>query len=95
MKIFTENEVFTVERDQIRWALGRPSSPGAILPSTRFKAVKARGENGLSQVVIMGIGNGHGVGACQCGAIGRARAGQKYDEILKTYYKRIEIEKIY
>ncbi len=95
MKIFTENEVFIVERDQIRWALGRPSSLGAILPSTRFKAVKTRGENGLSQVVIMGIGNGHGVGACQCGAIGRARAGQKYDEILKTYYKRIEIEKIY
>ncbi len=95
MKIFTENEVFTVERDQIRWALGRPSSPGAILPSTRFKAIKTRAGNGLLQLAITGTGNGHGVGACQCGAIGRARAGQKYDEILKTYYKRIKIEKIY
>jgi stage II sporulation protein D len=95
MRILTETDVFTVERDQIRWALGRPSSPGAILPSTKFRTVKTRGRDGVSQIVIIGTGNGHGVGACQCGAIGRARAGQKYDEILKTYYKRIKIEKIY
>ncbi len=95
MKIFTENEVLTVERDQIRWALGRPSSPGTILPSTRFKVEKTRDANGLLQLAIMGTGNGHGVGACQCGIIGRARAGQKYDEILKVYYKGIKIETIY
>ncbi len=95
MKIFTENEVLVVGKDQIRWALGRPSSPGTILPSTRFKAVKSRDGNGLLQLAITGTGNGHGVGACQCGVIGRARAGQKYDRILKAYYKHIEIEKIY
>jgi stage II sporulation protein D len=95
MKIFTEREVFIVERDQIRWALGRPSSPGTILPSTKFKVEKNNAGNGGLQLTITGAGNGHGVGACQCGAIGRARAGQKYDEILKTYYKQVRIEKIY
>lgn len=35
---------------------------------------------------IEGKGWGHGVGMCQAGAVGRARAGQKYDKILATYY---------
>lgn len=35
---------------------------------------------------IEGKGWGHGVGMCQAGAVGRARAGQKYDKILTTYY---------
>lgn len=95
MKIFTEKEVYIVERDQIRWALGRPSSPGAILPSTKFKVEKNNAGNGGLQLTITGTGNGHSVGACQCGVIGRARAGQKYDEILKTYYQQVRIEKIY
>lgn len=35
---------------------------------------------------IEGKGWGHGVGLCQAGAVGRARAGQKYSQILSTYY---------
>jgi stage II sporulation protein D len=35
---------------------------------------------------IDGKGWGHGVGMCQAGAVGRARAGQKYNQILATYY---------
>ena len=33
-----------------------------------------------------GRGYGHGVGMCQWGAIGRARAGQSFRSILGTYY---------
>jgi len=95
MNIFTVSEVYTVAADQIRWALGRPSKPGAILPSTKFTVEKMKNDKGIQGLVITGEGNGHGVGACQCGFIGRARAGQKYDEMLKKYYTGVKLIKIY
>jgi len=95
MEIFTESNIFTVECDQIRWALGRPSKLGAILPSTRFTAEKIINENGFQGLEITGVGNGHGVGACQCGFIGRARDGQKYDNMLEKYYKGAKLVRIY
>ncbi len=95
MDIYTASDLFTVEYDQIRWALGKPSAPGAILPSTKFEVEKLKTEEGRLKLTISGKGNGHGVGVCQCGAIGRARAGQKYDKILKSYYKGAKIERIY
>jgi stage II sporulation protein D len=39
-------------------------------------------------------GYGHGVGMSQYGANEMAKAGKKYDEILKYYYKNTEIKKI-
>lgn len=95
MRIITTSGMFTVQKDQIRWALGRASDPDAILPSTRFRAGRIEDENGNFGLVINGTGNGHGVGICQCGMIGRARAGDEYREILKSYYEGIEIKRIY
>jgi stage II sporulation protein D len=95
MKVTTNTGAFKVTNDQIRWALGRPSVPGAILPSTMFNAVKRMNGPRLVGLKITGTGNGHGVGMCQCGAIAQSRVGKKYDDILKFYYKRIKIEKIY
>ncbi|MFL6230096.1 MAG: SpoIID/LytB domain-containing protein [Pyrinomonadaceae bacterium] len=42
-----------------------------------------------------GRGWGHGVGMCQVGAYGMARAGVSYDRILKYYYTGIELTKMY
>jgi stage II sporulation protein D len=42
-----------------------------------------------------GRGSGHGVGLCQVGAFGMARAGHSYEEILKTYYTGVEIKKAF
>jgi stage II sporulation protein D len=42
-----------------------------------------------------GRGWGHGVGMCQVGAYGMARAGLSYDRILKYYYTGIELTKMY
>jgi stage II sporulation protein D len=42
-----------------------------------------------------GRGWGHGVGLCQVGAYGMARAGLTYDKILKNYYTGIELTKLY
>ena len=46
-------------------------------------------ENGI--VYITTRGYGHGVGMSQYGANGMAKEGYKYDEILKHYYKGVEI----
>ncbi len=43
-------------------------------------------------IVISGAGWGHGVGMSQCGAYGMASKGFKYDEILKYYYKGVEVK---
>lgn len=60
---------------------------GAILSSTYFSVDRvARGRGHLTGVALRGTGNGHGVGMCQWGAIGRARAGQDARSILRHYY---------
>ena len=46
------------------------------------------------ELVLNGIGWGHGVGMCQWGANGMAQRGKKYDEILKFYYPGAEISTI-
>jgi stage II sporulation protein D len=54
---------------------------GAILPSTNF-SLEMLGDVAM----LRGVGNGHGVGMSQWGAIGRARAGQDARSILAAYY---------
>lgn len=40
-------------------------------------------------LIIKARGYGHGVGMCQYGANGMAKAGKKYRQILQAYYKQI------
>ncbi|NOZ57694.1 MAG: SpoIID/LytB domain-containing protein, partial [Calditrichaeota bacterium] len=42
-----------------------------------------------------GAGFGHGVGMCQAGAVGMARAGRNYREILKHYYPGTRVARKY
>lgn len=42
-----------------------------------------------------GRGYGHGVGLCQVGAFGMARAGRNYEEIIKTYFSGVQLKKAY
>jgi stage II sporulation protein D len=60
---------------------------GEILNSTYFSLEPVIGRDGrLMQLTLRGSGNGHGVGMCQWGAIGRARAGHDVRSILAAYY---------
>ena len=73
--------------DRVRWVLRRPGTT-AILRSSFIKIGVARDEEGRPEkVVVSGAGNGHGIGLCQNGALGMARAGRGYREILRHYYK--------
>ena len=62
------------------------SSGGELLNSAYFSVTTERAGGRLVRAVIRGNGYGHGVGMCQWGAIGRARAGQDTRTILRTYY---------
>lgn len=63
------------------------SASGEMLNSPYFSITADDSPSGrIARVVIRGNGYGHGVGMCQWGAIGRARAGQDARLILRTYY---------
>ncbi|MCB2203430.1 SpoIID/LytB domain-containing protein [bacterium] len=49
----------------------------------------------IRQVRIKGGGAGHGVGMCQWGAIGRARAGENFRAILGAYFPQTDVLKLY
>ncbi len=94
MRITTSNGTFHVGGDRIRWIFLTQS--GAILNSSKFDVELVRGPAGrLQEVVATGGGWGHGIGMCQVGAMGRARAGQNYRTILTTYYTGVEIRRLF
>jgi stage II sporulation protein D len=85
LDVETERGVFPVRGNAIRYVVR--TSGGELLPSTYFSVEPEHDRQGrLSGVTIRGRGNGHGVGMCQWGAIGRARAGHSFRAILGTYY---------
>ncbi|NOK04368.1 MULTISPECIES: SpoIID/LytB domain-containing protein [unclassified Myxococcus] len=49
----------------------------------------------LTGWLFRGGGWGHGVGMCQTGAIGRAEAGQRYQDILRHYFNGATVAPIY
>jgi len=81
----TDRGTFTVRGNDIRYVLRH--SGGEILNSTYFTVNSEAARDGaLVRVLLRGNGYGHGVGMCQWGAIGRARAGQTARSILAAYY---------
>ncbi|HVO35141.1 MAG TPA: SpoIID/LytB domain-containing protein [Gemmatimonadales bacterium] len=72
----------------------RPA-PDRYLLSNLFQLYVQKQGGELVKVVAAGAGSGHGVGMCQWGAIGRARAGQDYQRILATYYPGTRLERLY
>jgi SpoIID/LytB domain protein len=63
--------------------------------SSAFVVDVVTSEDGSRVFVFRGAGWGHGVGMCQTGAVGRAKRGSGYQEILGHYFNGAEIAKIY
>ena len=59
------------------------------LKSTDF-SLKKEGNN----IIISTVGYGHGVGMSQYGALGMAKEGYGYQDILKYYYSGTNIKKM-
>ncbi len=87
------SEVTVEGHAKIRQVLRPPD--GQLLRSTAFSVVATRAGQTVTSLVIDGMGAGHGVGLCQWGAVGRARAGQGYQQILAAYYPGTRLERRY
>jgi len=83
--VTTDRGRFTLRGNDIRYVMRPPG--GEILNSTYFSVGATTASDGaIAKLTLTGTGYGHGVGMCQWGAIGRARAGQDFRTILRTYY---------
>ncbi|HEV7839696.1 MAG TPA: SpoIID/LytB domain-containing protein, partial [Gemmatimonadaceae bacterium] len=92
LTVQTESGSYTLKGNDIRFVLRDPK--GAILNSTFFSFTTENAGGEVSSLTVNGRGYGHGIGMCQWGAIGRARAGQNYRTILETYYPGTTIGRI-
>jgi stage II sporulation protein D len=81
----------------LRQVLRRPGTPGAILRSNLFRVDVRRDPStrAARAVVMSGAGSGHGVGLCQTGALGMARAGKDANAILLHYYPGVDLTVLY
>ncbi|MBI5708861.1 MAG: SpoIID/LytB domain-containing protein [Candidatus Eisenbacteria bacterium] len=81
----------------LRQVLRRGGDANAILRSNLFKIdVRRDPASGRAlAIVATGAGSGHGVGLCQTGALGMARAGRDAKAILAHYYRGAELKRLY
>jgi stage II sporulation protein D len=91
--VSTTNGDLSVPSYRVRDVL-RPA-PDRQLLSTLFQLYVERQGGEIVKVTVAGAGSGHGVGMCQWGAVGRAKAGQGYAQILATYYPGTRLERLY
>ena len=93
MRVTTTTGSFLVTETAIRRLFA--DEDGGWLRSTAFLFRAVRDGRWIDSLSLVGGGWGHGVGMCQVGAMGRARAGHGYGSILKAYYNDTEIERFY
>jgi len=68
---------------------GRDFRAALGLPSTNFSWQLVS-----DTITFISNGFGHGVGLCQYGADGQAKVGKNYAEIIRFYYRGVEIESV-
>ncbi len=83
--IITDAETVALNSNRFRQLLGY-----SRVRSTNFNILELN-----EQLILVGSGNGHGVGLCQWGARGMADRGRGYREILNFYYPGVEIKRSY
>lgn len=95
VRLTADGRAYTLRADSVRWVL-RPQPGPAILNSALLHDVRGVVVDGeVASLEIAGGGWGHAIGMCQVGAMGRARAGQSYEQILTTYYTGAELSRLY
>ena len=95
IEITADGRSYVVRADSVRRVL-RPEG-AALLNSSRIDDIDAvrDGDGAVQSLTVRGGGWGHAIGMCQVGAMGRARAGQSYREILGAYYRGAELERLF
>jgi stage II sporulation protein D len=93
LAISTSTGTISVDGPRIRRVLA--TTNGEILRSNVFELTVSTRGGSVSRLVADGMGAGHGVGMCQWGAVGRARAGQRYADILAAYFQGTQLQRYY
>jgi stage II sporulation protein D len=95
VQLTADGREHVLRADSVRWVL-RPQPGPAILNSSKLAALEVtRDAGGVQSLEVRGGGWGHAIGMCQVGAMGRARAGQTYSQILRAYYTGVDIRRLY
>ena len=89
--LVTDHGTIAVTGAAVRQAL--PPAPGQLLRSAAFELQVTRQGSRIVRLTASGQGAGHGVGLCQWGAVGRARAGATSEEILMAYFPGTRLER--
>lgn len=84
------NKNYTDEVIPIIRHKGEPLVNSNFLPSSFFSIERVN-----DKFIIYGGGYGHGVGMSQYGAMELSKRGKAFKEILNTYYKNINLTKLY
>jgi stage II sporulation protein D len=95
IQFVTDAGTFTETGTAIRAAMPYINTSGVptLLPSTLFVIERLTNSSGaLTGYRAYGGGNGHGAGMAQTGAVGMARAGHTYTQILQKYYTGIVLQ---
>jgi stage II sporulation protein D len=93
LRLRVDGTSYLLRGDSVRYVLRTPA--GALLNSALLLEMTTHAPDDSLALEVEGGGWGHGVGMCQWGAIGRARAGQRYDRILATYYQGTQLTRLY
>lgn len=96
LEIRTGSGKTEIRGDAIRSVLRRPTNGNPSLRSTLFNLKIRKDAAGRPKdILIEGGGFGHGIGMCQTGAIGMSDRGYRFDQILKHYYRGIDLRRAY
>lgn len=99
VRFVTPTATFVERKDRVRSALKFVDGQGNLrsLLSTLFfiEPVSDPRTKALLGFRAYGGGWGHGVGVSQTGAVGLAKRGRTFEDILKHYYRGIELETAY
>jgi stage II sporulation protein D len=91
--IGVDEDQITFDGPAVRQILHPVNEP--LLRSGAFTLTESREGRVVTGLVADGRGSGHGVGFCQWGAVGRARAGQDFRQILAAYFPGTSLERMY
>ncbi|MCX7994498.1 MAG: SpoIID/LytB domain-containing protein [candidate division WOR-3 bacterium] len=89
VKIVTSQREYKIIGYNIRKLFGSVKDPDGVLKSSYINIYVKN-----DRIVIEGRGYGHGVGMCQYGAIGMAKKGKKFKEILNYYYQGTKLVRL-
>ena len=85
IRVYLKDKAVSIKKSLLRRYFGR-----TLISSNNFK-VSLAGRT----LLLQGKGRGHGVGMCQLGALGLARQGWNFEQILKHYFPKHKLVKVY